>query len=110
MKSLFAASVALVALTAAASAAEVRYYDPAENEFVTVEVNPASGNAAAAAADAQRYTKSLTYYDAAEGEFTTVKVGETPAVIATHDAAAPQGPTKLMWDPAESEWVRVPAN
>jgi hypothetical protein len=112
MKTVLAASVALFAIAAPsiASAEDVRYYDPAEGEFVTVTVNPGSGAAAAAAADAQRYTRTIQIYDPAEGEFAQIQVGETPAVIATHDAQGYQGPTKLYYDPAEGEFVEVPAN
>jgi hypothetical protein len=108
MQKLFVASVALAALSVPtlAVAETVRFYDPAEGEFVTRDVNPV---AAPVASSADRYTKTVRYYDPAEGEFVTMQVGEAQAPVATNDSDAYTGPTRSYWDPAEGEFIQVPA-
>ncbi|BBE72679.1 hypothetical protein [Oharaeibacter diazotrophicus] len=97
MKYLAAASFAILALSVgAASAASVTYYDPAEAEFRTDQVNPNPAPVTVAAPAAQ----TVDVYDPAEAEFTKVPMPQAGSVITTHAPAAPA--RNGGWDPADN--------
>lgn len=106
MKTLVVATLALTAFAGAASASELRFFDPTESEFVTVQVNP---NAVAPVVDAGRYDRTVTFYDPAEAEFVTVQVGSAQPLIATNDGVSAAG-SRSVYDPAEGNFVTIPAN
>jgi len=97
MKALLAASFAILSLTVgAASAASVTYYDPAEAEFRTDQVNPNPAPVAVAAPAVQ----TVDVYDPAEAEFMKVPMPQSGAVITTHSPASPA--RNGGWDPADN--------
>lgn len=109
---LLASSLALASALSVSGASADMIWDPAKDGSLVQAPPPANpANAAAAEADAGRYTIAKRIWNPAESEFETVMVGEGAPVgtsaIATHDGAS--GATRLMWDPAQDgRFVKVP--
>lgn len=107
-RSLLLAALALAAVPAPVSATEMMY-DPVESEMVARPGPGNPANAEAAARDHLRYSETVRVWDPVDSTFVSVAVApdrEMRTAIATHGREPVS--YRLMWDPAEEKFVRMP--